>query len=81
VIALLDRPLTVEGDAEAFDAMRDAYAAADLARSLGHQPRVASREHEESVAYCAICSAMGNADGVGEHLVVAGSLYTDPCGV
>lgn len=51
-----------------------------MARRLGQQSRVASREHEESVAYCTVCNAIGHADGTGADLVLAGALYTDPCG-
>ena len=58
VIALLKRPMTPELKDEARNAIRGAYATADVARRLGHQPRVGSREHDEAVAYCLECGAL-----------------------
>jgi hypothetical protein len=79
VIALLKRPITPELKDEARNAIRGAYEAADVARRLGHQARVGSREHDEAVAYCLECGALGYADGSGEDLVLAGALYCDQC--
>lgn len=79
VIALLNRPLTEEREAEAFQTLSEAYEALDIAQRLGHTPKVASREHDESVAYCTVCNALGHADGGGDDLVLAGPLYCEPC--
>lgn len=79
VIALLNRPMTGEVGDEARHAIRGAYEAADVARRLGHNARVGSREHDEAVAYCLECGALGYADGSGDELVLAGALYCDRC--
>lgn len=79
MIALLKRPITPELGDEARNAIRGAYEAAGVAGRLGHQARVGSREHDEAVAYCLECGALGYADGSGEDLVLAGALYCDRC--
>jgi hypothetical protein len=50
VLALLDRSLG--DDRKELGAIRDAYETVAVAERLGHQPRVATREHEDSLAYC-----------------------------
>lgn len=79
VIAMLNRTITGDFEIEARNAIRDAHAVADVAKRLGHQPRVASREHVESVAFCTVCNALGHADGTADDVVLAGPLYSDPC--
>lgn len=79
VIALLNRPIAAEQEAEMLDGIRAAYDLADVAKRLGHHPRVASREHTEGLAYCTTCGELGHFEGSTSDLVVAGPLYTDPC--
>ena len=79
VIALLNRPIAAEQTTEMLDSIRAAHEVADVAKRLGHHPRVASREHTEGVAYCTACGELGHFEGSTADVVVAGPLYTDPC--
>lgn len=79
VVALLNRPVTRDREAEMFEAMRETHAAADVANRLGHQHRVLAREHREFLALCMSCNAQGHVRASTGELEIAGALYTDAC--